>query len=437
MGNALVTSANIQLKDLGGGVYGSSTGAPDLPLSTWNPSTFEYLGAFLLPNGLTPNGGEFNYTGGAIGLAANGNLYVEGKAVYDNDPRVAEVTIPALSTESDVTLLPSATLVQDFIDVINAAPSGNPDVNDAYGCFYSYGGEVIATSVKRYDAAADNKDFIAVIGNPSNFAAPDIKGFYGLGGDYKAAGWISEVPVEWVSSVGSSHIIGNSNNDSIVGRSSVGPSFYGVDLDDIVNVTPADPVPTDEIVSYSFTTGEQLQEQVNPVWTLENTLDRDADPIVPQGNDIFTIISNCAIGFIIPGTSTYAVFGTSGGHATGLGYKITQDDGTVLSGYGPPVAADWSHYHWFYDMNDIVDAKNGVIAPYEAVPYEYGPINTPFEINNSVRGANEMTQLAGGAFDPATKTLYLLQTLDPRTLLAQGLKEAIHTHQEASKKHAN
>ena len=86
-----------------------------------------------------------------------------------------------------------------------------------------------------------------------------------------------------------------------------------------------------------------------------------------------------------------------GGHGSGVGYKITQDDGNLCGGYCSYEADDYSQYFWLYDVNDLVAVKNGEMESWEPKPYAYGPIETPFSKN----------EISGGTFDAESGTLYL------------------------------
>jgi hypothetical protein len=142
----------------------------------------------------------------------------------------------------------------------------------------------------------------------------------------------------------------------------MGPSAYAVEETDLTDIEIGQVVPMSELLSFS------INNQLHPDHYNESL-----------ENDIWTEVSSAYTGFIVPGTNTYAVFGSSGGHESGIGYKITQDDGNLCGGGCPYVAADIYNYYWLWDLKDLQKVKQGSMNPYEVRPYEYGRLNLPFE----------------------------------------------------------
>jgi len=66
----------------------------------------------------------------------------------------------------------------------------------------------------------------------------------------------------------------------------------------------------------------------------------------------------------LTGTRTYAVFGYSSGHNSGIDYKATQDDGAACHGPCSYEAADIDNYYWLFDMNDLMAVKQGSLADF-------------------------------------------------------------------------
>ena len=101
-------------------------------------------------------------------------------------------------------------------------------------------------------------------------------------------------------------------------------------------------------------------------------------------------------GFIVPGTRTYALFGSSAGTRSGLGYKIIQESGRLCGGPCPRDGADSDNYYWFYDLDEILAAE----SPSDPRPYAYGAWEPPF-------GPSGSHKIIGGAFAPDRGLLYL------------------------------
>ena len=119
-----------------------------------------------------------------------------------------------------------------------------------------------------------------------------------------------------------------------------------------------------------------------------NTQEGSASPV-------WSFLSNGVYGFIAPGTRTFVVVGSSGGIDSGIGYKITQDDGRLCGGYCSYAAADNYSYYWLFDLDEILAAG----SPSEPRPYAYGRWDVPFGSPGRV--------VIGGAFDPAGRVLYV------------------------------
>jgi hypothetical protein len=96
---------------------------------------------------------------------------------------------------------------------------------------------------------------------------------------------------------------------------------------------------------------------------------RFTPPKVTSGNDLWTVSSQAWGGFVVG--DDYILLGFSGGHKTGLGYKILNDAGKKCPGPCAKNPRDYSNYFWVYDMNEIVSAS----FPWEPKPYAYGPLS--------------------------------------------------------------
>ena len=101
-------------------------------------------------------------------------------------------------------------------------------------------------------------------------------------------------------------------------------------------------------------------------------------------------------GFIVPGTRTYAVLGSTGGTSSGIGYKIRQDNDNLCGGYCAYGSDDYSNYYWLFDLDELLAAE----SLSDPRPYDYGAWQVPFDDGGSHR-------IIGGAYDPEEGVLYL------------------------------
>jgi len=357
---------------------GSNT---DLPLLTI--SQFEYTGAFTIP------AGEFgasntNFADAVIEQSGN-SLFLVGHA---HDDAIAEFNIPDIVNSTNISELNSTgDPIQQFSTVLDRTVDDNPqNVNEIKG-MEVYQGRLIVNGDEFYDAPGTNTHTTLVLSDASSLAASSVEGFLELPGAARSAGWITQVPIEWQETLDGDLIIGNSSGTAIISRHSVGPSAHTLHGETFLSATVNNPtVGTQNLLEYS----------------LDNPLHEDLYN-ESKGNNIWTITSSAKFGFIVPGTRTYAVLGSSSGHEFGLGYKITQDDGNLCGGPCPYVASDEYNYYWLYDMNDLLEVKAGNVNQYDVRPYDYGKFDVPFQSSGS-------NAIGGGSFDYTSNTLYLSVT---------------------------
>lgn len=347
-------------------------------------SNFQYEGAFRLPAS-TFGSSNLNYSQGPIEFNADRNsLFIVG---HTHNQEIAEFQIPPLVSSTSLSALNMADApLQSFSPLLERVAGGNLQQLDRIGGIeyvkHSGGSELIVNAYEYYDAPADNTDAFLVVRNGNNIVESQIDGFFRYQGEAgHTSGWISPIPAPWQAVLDGTHITGNSSGIPIIGRTSVGPSAFAFNALDIVGKrTAPSPVSTSTLLDFSLT---------NP---LNADLSNDS-----RSNKVWTHLSRAVYGFIIPGTRTYATFGYSGGHESGVCYKCTQNNGNTCGGYCAPDAGDYYHYYWLWDLNDLGAVKNGQISPHEPRPYEHGEFPTPFKTS----------ELGGGTFDPASGLLYL------------------------------
>ena len=212
-----------------------------------------------------------------------------------------------------------------------------------------------------------------------------MNGYFELEGAARAAGYMAQIPEQWRKSFGGSYLTGWSSVYSIISRYSVGPSMFVFDPTDILNMPHGSqgPAATTEYMNFAYGAGHYLAPDA--LQTQEGS-----------ASALWNFLSKAVYGFIVPGTRTFAVFGSSGGVHSGIGYKITQDNGNLCGGYCAYNADDYYNYYWLFDVQEIIDA----VKPYDIQPYAYGALPVPFDDNGAHR-------IIGGTFDDGNGILYL------------------------------
>ncbi len=387
-------------------VFAQATNLPLLQIEA-----LEYEGAFII-SGYNFGESEANYTSGTIAYnSANNSIFIAG---FDLDGAVGEFSIPALVNSKVVADLNSATILQNFKQILNLTPDSNPQSIDRISGLYVFNNKLIVNGIEYYDAPANNTHTTLVIEDANNINTSAINGYYSLQGEAHAAGWISTIPTEWQTLLGGSHMTGNSSKYAINSRMPMGISAFAFDPNNLVG-SPSGSIPTTTLIDFDlsnplyadYDTYEDANYnviEVNGTTPPGHTV-IDADVIVGE-NDLWTEISQASYGFIVPGTRTYLTIGSSGGHNSGIGYKPTQSDGNVCGGPCAYDANDEYNYYWLWDVNDLLAVKNGTLQHYDVRPYAFGLFNVPFQ-TDLYTNTQEIHTIVGGTYDVASNLLYL------------------------------
>ena len=359
----------------------SNANVPALPLLSLND--FDYIGGFSMSSDTF---GESSLASAHAVIEHSGNsLFIVG---HSHDDAIAEFIIPPLVKTDDVAELPSAGApVQNFSAVLDRSTSGNPQGIDWITGMAVHDGQLIVNGHRFYDGDGNNTNTTLVVEDAGNIAGSQVRGYYDLPGSARSAGWMSPVPPELRAAIGEDYIVGYSSVTAINSRHSIGPSAHAIDLDDVLAATSSRPeIPTTKLMEFSLT------ERIGDVDLTNADLT----------NDLWTYKTGAVFGFIVPGTRTYATIGNSGGHKTGVGYKL-QDNGSgkQCGGYCPYDVYDEETYYWLFDVQDLLDVKAGKTSPSSILPYEYGNFPAPFQPEQG------MNSIGGGTFDPDSGTLYL------------------------------
>lgn len=341
-----------------------------------------YRGAFRLSSE-TFGESSTNYAVGAIAYhSARQSLFIAGHAHHN---AVAEFAVPAeIGTANVVEQLPLVeSPLQPFSTFLGDAPTGNPDAIDRIDGLLVADGQLIVNAERWYDAAGTAADTTLVL--DADDIGGTVSGYFELDGGVHAGGYMSTVPSEWRVALGGPVLTGWASNTSIISRHSVGPSLFTFDPAGLGGRDARTDPAVDTTVHMNFPYAGQR-------WITPDAL----DAVPGSASPLWNLLAAARYAFIAPGTSTMVVVGSIGGVDSGIGYKITQDDGNLCGGYCAYRAEDGGNAYWLFDVNDILVADD-VHLPR---PYAFGEWSIPFDED----GEHE---ILGGAFDPATSTLYL------------------------------
>lgn len=343
-----------------------------------------YQGAFRIP---LDSFGESRiaYANGVFTVASDGgSFFVVG---HQQDQAIAEFEIPEPVIASTVESLPfTRDPIQDFVSVFPRLVSPNEEELDYITGLFPFNDSLLVNVAHYYDAAADNRNTTVIFDDQSALSTSNVSPFLNVDGAYRAAGWVSPIPIAWQDSLGGDLIFGNASNLPINSRGSIGPSAFVVESGNIK------------------LSGGNVSSKSVLEFSLENPLHDDLYN-TSGGNKLWTELSQAFYGFIIPGSSTYAVFGHSGGHESGIGYKITQDNGNLCGGPCPYSAGDIYNYYWLWDANDFKKVLSGDLAPHQLMPYEYGRLDLEFDSTPGRSGTNLML---GASYDYEKGLMYFL-----------------------------
>lgn len=324
------------------------------------------------------------YTEGTFAVSPNlASIFVVGHTQHQ---AIAEFSLPQLSMAQEIPNLPMAKNKQPFYTVFDRVPTGNPDGINRITGLELVSGNLIANGVQYYDGDANNTDTTFVIEDPMDLKNSPITGFLKLAARAHATGWITPIPPRYQDSFKGDYIFGYASNYAINSRSSMGPSAFSVNISNVLNANSGSKILMETLLDYS----------------IENPLAQDAYNHSGE-NDLWTEVSKAFIGFIVPGSDTYAVFGSTGGLTSGIGYKITQDNGFQCGGPCPYKASDIYNYYWFYKVNDLLSVSRGEKLPYELTPYDYGEFKLPFQNQDTIPKL-----IIGASFDEASNTLFFM-----------------------------
>lgn len=381
---------------IGGG--GGPSDPSTLPLiNGWDESVFTIGGGFKVENG---GGLDYEYSkSNPIAMSSSGNLWIgSARGALANDFHVAEIQIPTLTSPILADDFNAATTIQSRLNLQESSDTGSRYASPGNGSqprgLFEFGGKLVCVNHGNYGGFEDFKDILLVLNDASDAANSTVTGYIDIDCEWFGMGTISDIPSEWQGAIGHNHFCGAPHLANTNQRSSKGPSFFGFNINDILNapanVSYQSPsfVQTERFMSFPSPT-KHAATAVNASYSLTSA----PDPSGPfDGNNVYNHISRGNGAFIIPGTRTVVFLGGSGGMSnapvTGLDswvvYKPstvgTLDGGTTTGpgGFSTTLAYDYYPFYWMYDLNDLIDVKIGVQQPDEIAPYSWGRVPESF-----------------------------------------------------------
>jgi hypothetical protein len=336
-----------------------------------------YAGAFRVSSE-TFGASSTNYSVGALAYNAEKNsVFIAG---HSQDKAIAEFAIPTLGTSTTMTDLPEVPQpLQPFSTIFDRV--ANPGAIDTITGMYVVDGQLMVNAENRQDASGPAEDTTLVIADADALDGA-ISDFYQLPGGAIAGGYISPVPAQWQDALGGTALTGWASNYGIVSRYSIGPSMFGFSPESVVAAGPG-PIATTEHMAFPFAGDNFLVPDARA--QTEGTATQTWNPL-----------SRGVYGFIVPGSRTFAVVGSNGGVASGVGEGITQIDGTVCNGSCPYDPDDFYNYYWLFDLDEILAAGDSA----DPTPYAHGRWDVPFD-----DGGQHL--IVGATLDPERGLLYM------------------------------
>jgi len=382
-------------------------GLDDLPLILID--NLEYIGGFRIKSG-TYGESRTGYSVGKIAYNSDSHsIFLAGHAHHN---AIAEFKIPKVVLSEklkDLNLTPEP--VQSFAKVLHRTDTGNTQKLDKIGGMEYIKGELLVHAYEYYDGNNNNNDTTLVVRDAGNLENSNIDGFFKFSGKAHEVLWVSPIPNKLQTLFGGDYLSGASSAIPINGRSSMGPSAFVLNSKDIINNQDTNLlIDTKKVLDFSLS---HIMSQTKSGWLSfadwRGAIQYNYSGKRPAGkafvkvydknlvgnNNLWTEESSAYYGLIIPGTRTYAVFGTSAMHLSGGGYKITQKNGKTCGGPCQFDPDDKYNYYWFFDVADLLEVKKGKKLSYEVKPYAYGLFEIPFK-----------SFIQGGTFNSADEIIY-------------------------------
>jgi hypothetical protein len=380
---------------------------------------------------LTASNGQYWSNGSPTAItydAASGKMYASNHL-----SSVATINLPTMVHSSDITDLPYVSFDQPFSDPIegqiNEADGGGANPASLWGLLVTPA-RLYGTHSISYDAG--NSQIKSHWSRPRTLSTGgDVKGLdqfwdgAGAGVTFTrfagfTSGYLFRVPTEWQSSFGGRTVGSGQCCQSIIWRNSYGPAA-GVFDPTLIGSGGTEPHSWKPLVYYSDahqTLG--CWEEPNPDYPVNSN-----QPTRGCQHTYFGYTTTVRAAVMIDHTRTMVFFGRQGAGTPCYGVGTSdpnlhgdpvpgEPDGVIYC-YDPAGATvkgnhqyPYIYFIWLYDIEDLVDAYNDIVAPYDVLPYAGGTFTFP--VAAPTTGSEALVNITGADYDPATRSLYLVQS---------------------------
>lgn len=342
---------------------------------------FNYIGWFRIPTGHFWDS-RTDYSDWRIAINSKKNsIYLSSHSHQNYLWEFPMANLVKSNNLSDLEITSGAT--QNFTDIFSRVDRW--DINaiwERIGWMKMINWELMVHWYGYYDSSGNIDDTTLIIRNPNDLKNSNIDWFFKFEWATHLVDWISEVPQEWKEKLGWNYISWWSSQKPIHSRSSMWPSAFVFNSWDVIwnNETWWD-IDTQKLLDFNLShviaNNEKgwlpYSDDWNGKWDWYNST---------WNNDMWTSSAGAVYWFIVPNTSTYAVFWNISMIDSGGWYKITQSNWNLCWGYCENDPLDHHNYYWFFDVNDLLEVKKWNKLPYEVKPYEYWRFHMPFDIKN-------------------------------------------------------
>ena len=353
-----------------------------------------YLGAFRLPKEFA-NGDSFQHGGSPITFNPGRNsLFIGSRA-----GNLAEVKIPGLVVNSDITKLQFATYLQGFYEptegTIGQLTTGYLAGSQAnITGLLVMGKQLYGTASVYYDA--NNNQQVSHYARSTVLSTPgSTVGMRQVWSDYKTgfvSGYMSTVPTEWQQKLGGPALTGQCCIP-IAWRTSWGPSAFAFNPPDLYSLAK---VPAQPVLYYSDSHSTLGRWEENGTTYSAST--EITGMAVLAGTRTVLYVGRIGEGQFCygDGTSNPSLVGTIAPDTAIYCYDLTNNDKGVH-------AYPYHYQIWAYDLNDLAAVKAGAKNPWDVKPYGVWPLALPYVTSTSPM------HIGGVGYDASRQILYISQ----------------------------